>query len=292
MPDLLDALRYSFMQRAVIAGSFIALSCAVLGVFLVLKRFSLIGDGLAHISFATIALGLLLKVSPIYLSLPFVVGASLLILKLVEKTVVYGDAAIGLLSAVGVATGVMIASLSGGFNVDLFSYLFGNILAVSPAEVFMSIGLSAAVLGVITVLYRQLVAVTFDEEYARVSGIRTTRVNRILLMLSALTVVLGIKVVGTLLVSSLIIFPAITALQIARSFKTALLFAGLCAVASVWCGVALAYQLNVPAGAAIVQVNFLFFTAVYAGSRIAGARSRARRIQAGRAGQSPGDNEE
>ena len=135
-------MQYSFIHRALLAGSFIALCCSFLGVFLVLRRFSLIGDGLAHISFATIALGLVLKISPLYISLPLVMLASLWILKLTEKSLVNGDAAIGLLSALGVATGVILASVAGGFNVDLFSYLFGNILAISKQEVALTIALS------------------------------------------------------------------------------------------------------------------------------------------------------
>lgn len=261
--QITEALQYSFIHRAILAGTFIALCCSFLGVFLVLRRFSLIGDGLAHISFATIALGLLLKMSPLYVSIPIVILASLWILKLTEKSIVHGDAAIGLLSAIGIATGVILASIAGGFNVDLFGYLFGNILAISRQEVMLTIALSGLVMAAVLFFYHDLFAVSFDEEYAKVSGVKTGRINRILLILTALTVVLGIKVVGTMLVSSLIIFPAVSALQIARNFKAAILLASIFGVCSVLAGVFISYILNIPTGATIVQVNFMIFCAVF-----------------------------
>jgi zinc transport system permease protein len=247
------------MQRALLAGVLVALACSCLGVFLVLRRFSLIGDGIAHVSFATIALGLLLNASPLAVSLPLVAGAALLILKLTEKGNVYGDAAIGLVSSFGLALGVMLASLAGGFNVDLFSYLFGNILTISSTEVALAILLTLLVLGLLFFFYHDLFALTFDEEYARVMGIKAKRLNQMLILLTAFTVILGIRVVGTMLVSSLIILPAVTALQMAKSFKAAILTASLLGMVSVLAGICISVVLNLPAGATIVLVNFVFF---------------------------------
>lgn len=261
--DIQEALQFVFIQRALLAGCFVALCCAFLGVFLVLKRFALIGDGLAHISFATIAIGLLLQVTPIFVSLPLVVLAALLVLRLTEKSLLYGDAAIGLLSAMGVAIGVLIASVAGGFNVDLFSYLFGNILSVSKTEVVLSVILSLLIMGVVRFFYHDLFAVTFDQDHAQVSGIKTGLVNRILVVLTALTVVLGIKVVGTMLVSSLIIFPAISALFVATNFKTAIFLAALFSVVSVILGVFVSYIWNLPSGATIVCINCVIFIIVF-----------------------------
>lgn len=261
--DIQEALQFAFIQRALIAGCFVALCCAFLGIFLVLKRFALIGEGLAHISFATIAIGLLVNVTPIFVSLPLVVLAALLILRLTEKSLVHGDAAIGLLSATGVAVGVLIASVAGGFNVDLFSYLFGNILSVSKIEVFLSVGLSLIIMGTVRFFYHDLFAVTFDQDHAQISGIRTGLVNKMLVILTALTVVLGIKVVGTMLVSSLIIFPAASALMVARNFKSAILLATLFAVVSVMVGIFVSYIWNLPSGATIVCVNFVIFVVVF-----------------------------
>jgi zinc transport system permease protein len=144
--EIVNFLHYEFIRRAIITGSFIALVCSLLGVLLVLRRFSLIGDGLAHVTFGSVAIGLLLKQHPVYVSIPIVMLSSLGILKLTEKARLYGDAAIGIVSSVGIAGGILIASIAGGFNVDLFSYLFGNILSISRAEVFASIALSLVVL--------------------------------------------------------------------------------------------------------------------------------------------------
>lgn len=256
---IVEAFQYSFIQRALLTGSFIAICCAFLGVFLVLRRFSLIGDGLAHVSFATIALGLLLQTSPLMISIPLVMIASLLIIKLTEKAHIFGDAAIGLVSALGIAGGVLIASMAGGFNVDLFGYLFGSILSISGVEVWLSVALSAVVIFLVVFFYQDLFLITFDEEFARVSGLNVKRLNTLLILLTSLTIVLGVKVVGTMLVSSLIIFPSVSALQIARSFKAVIAAALLFAVLSVVFGVLIAFVANWPAGATIVFVNFLFF---------------------------------
>lgn len=258
-----EALQYAFIQRAIIAGCFMALGCSFLGVFLVLRRFSLIGDGLAHVSFATVALALLLQAQPMIVSIPLVGLASLLILKLNEKAHVYGDAAIGLVSSFGIAIGVIIASTAGGFNVDLFSYLFGNILSVSGLEVWITIIISSLVAFVTGLFYHDLFAITFDEEYAQVSGIKVRLVNRILILLTSFIVVLGIKIVGTMLVSSLIILPAISALQITKSFRATIALAGVFAIISVIIGVFASYVMNLPSGATIVMVNFIFFIGAF-----------------------------
>ncbi len=265
-----EALQYAFIQRAIIAGCFMALGCSFLGVFLVLRRFSLIGDGLAHVSFATVAIALLLHTQPMVVSIPLVAFASLLILELNEKARVYGDAAIGLVSSFGIALGVIIASTAGGFNVDLFSYLFGNILSVSGFEVWLTAVISLLVVLVTTLFYHDLFAITFDEDYAQVSGIKVKAVNKILILLTSLIVVLGIKIVGTMLVSSLIILPAISALQVVRSFRATIALAGVFAVISVIIGIFASYVLNYPSGATIVMINFIFFVGLFLFGRLKG----------------------
>ncbi|HHX58451.1 MAG TPA: metal ABC transporter permease [Candidatus Moranbacteria bacterium] len=257
--DLISLLQYGFVQKAFLAGTFTALSCSALGLFLVLRKMSLVGDGLSHVSFGAIALGMLAGVYPTYLALPIIVIAAILILKISEKTKVYGDAAIGIVSAAGVAGGVILASLSNGFNVDLLSYLFGNILAASSQEVIFSIGLSLFILATIYLFYWDLFSISFDEEYAQVSGIPVGLVNYLLVILTAITVLLSIKVVGIMLVSALLIIPAVTALQISRQFKTALLISGLTAALSVIIGIIFSLLLNLPTGATIVLVNLVFF---------------------------------
>ena len=272
--DILDYLKYGFIQRALLAGCFVGLLCSVLGVLLVLRRLSLIGDGLAHVTFGSVALGLVFKVYPLYVSIPVVMLSSLGILKLMERARIYGDAAIGVVSALGIAGGVILASVAGGFNVDLFSYLFGNILAISDAEVMISIALSLFVLMLIYVYYHQIFSITFDEEFAGASGIDTKKINAMLVLLAAVTVVLAMNVVGIMLVSALLILPAVTALQLARGFRNTLVIAGLTAVCSVVAGIFGSLMMNLPTGAAIVMVNLLFFL-VALGGKVLIAKSRS-----------------
>ena len=262
--DIFEYLQYGFIQRALLCGSFIALLCSTLGVLLVLRRFSLIGDGLAHVTFGSVALGLFLRVYPLYISLPVVMLSSLGILRLTQRARLYGDAAIGIVSSVGIAGGVLLASVAGGFNVDLFSYLFGNILAIGKEELYLSIALSIAVLAVIVLYFQEIFSMTFDEEFARVSGIATERLNTLLVLLTAITVVLSMNVVGIMLISALLILPAVTALQLARGFRTAMLISASAALASVVGGIFISLALNLPTGATIVLTNFVLFLVAFA----------------------------
>jgi zinc transport system permease protein len=263
--DVLEYLQYGFIQRALIAGCFVGLLCSCLGVLLVLRRLSLIGDGLAHVTFGSVAIGMVFKIYPLYVSIPVVMLSSLGILRLTQKARIYGDAAIGVVSSLGIAGGIVLASVAGGFNVDLFSYLFGNILAVSDAEVVISVVLSLVVLLLIYLYYHELFSITFDEESARASGIRTGKINAMLVLLTAVTVVLAMNVVGIMLVSALLILPAVTALQVARGFAHAMLIAALTGVCAVVAGVFGSLMLNLPTGAAIVMVNLLFFLTALTG---------------------------
>jgi len=269
-----DYLQYGFIQRALISGVFIALLCSILGVLIVLRRLSLIGDGLAHVTFGSVALGLALRIYPLYVTLPIVLVSSIGILKMTERARMMGDAAIGVVSSIGIAGGVILASLAGGFNVDLFSYLFGNILAISREETILSVILSVIVLGVILFYYNEILSITFDEEFARVSGIRTDRINKILVILTAVTVVLTMNVVGIMLISALLILPAVTAFQLARGFRSSLVIAALSAVLSVILGIFISIAVNLPTGATIVLTNFFFFVLAFL-TRIGKDRARA-----------------
>lgn len=256
---LWDIFQYSFMQRAFVAGVCVAILCSVLGVFLVLRRFSLIGDGLAHITFGGVAIGLLTHITPLYVAMPLVMIGSLGILKLTDREHLYGDTAIGIVSAVGMAFGILVVTLAGGTNIDLFSYLFGSILAITRIEVALAIILSFMVLLAISFFYHDLVYLTFDEECAKVSGIKAGSLNKMLVLLTALTVVLAMKVVGVLLVSALLILPAVTAMQWAGSFFLALVGAAIVAVGSVFAGITVSFVFNWPTGPTIVLLNFLLF---------------------------------
>ncbi|MDR0994213.1 MAG: metal ABC transporter permease [Verrucomicrobiota bacterium] len=254
-----DALHMGFMQRAMLAGTFVAVSCACLGLFMVLRRQAMIGDGLAHFTFAAVGLGLFLGAAPLLLALPLVMAASLLILHVPERTGLLGDSAIGMISALGLAGGVLLAGLGQGIHVDLLGYLFGDILAVSRMETILAILASFFVVGLIVLNYHDLFALTFDPVLAKISGVRTERLMRLMAVLVAVTVVLGVRVVGTLLISGLLVFPAATALQVARRFRTALVLAALIGAASVLLGITVAFLLDLPAGAAIILLNAVFF---------------------------------
>lgn len=265
--NIVEMLSFGFMQRALIGGSLIAILCSVLGVFLVLRRLSLIGDGLSHVTFGSVALALLLRLHSFYMTLaiiPVVLACSMGILKLAQKARIYGDAAIGIVSALGIATGVMLASIAGGFNVDLFSYLFGNILSISTSELAIAAALFLIVLAGVGMFYNDLFASTFDEELARTSGIDTGRINAVLVLMTALTVVLAMKVVGIMLISALLILPAVSALQLAKGFRTAIVLAAGIGVCTVVVGITASFVMNLPTGAAIVLVNFLVFICAFA----------------------------
>jgi len=261
--NVLEFFQYSFLIRALIAGSLLALLSGSLGIFLVLRKMSLIGDGLAHVSFGAVALGLLFGIYPFYVSLPLTVVASFLVFRLVEKGKFYGDTAIGIVSAAGIAGGVIIASLAGGFNVDLFSYLFGSLLAVSYSELYFLAILSAITLAFIIYYYRPLFAWSFDEVSARAMGIKVDYLNKVMLVLIALTVAAAVKAVGVMLVSALLILPAASALQRAASFKRALIRSIIFALLAVVLGLLASLSFNLPTGASIVFTSLILFIIAY-----------------------------
>jgi zinc transport system permease protein len=256
----LDALlHFGFLQRALISGVFIGVACAVLGVFLVLRRDAMIGDGLSHVAFAGVALGLVLNVLPLAAALAVSVAGAFGIMKLKASAGLHGDTAIGIFSSLGMAVGILLATMAGDFNVDLLSYLFGEVLAIEPFEVWLSMALAGLIIAAVAANYSQLMFMTFDRETARVSGVAVGRLDGLLTVLTAVTVVLGMKVVGILLVAALMVIPAAAGLQAAGSFRKAVVVASAVSVASVVLGLALALSLDVPASAAIVIVAFLAF---------------------------------
>ncbi|HQP24514.1 MAG TPA: metal ABC transporter permease [Smithellaceae bacterium] len=264
--DLMEVMRYGFVQRAMIAGVLIAAVSALLGMFLVLRRFSLIGDGLAHTTFGSVAVVLLIGISPLYVTvaaLPLVIISSLAIYKLTSSRKINADSAIGIISSLGIAAGVILASLSGGYNVDLFSYLFGNILTVNNTELILAFIVFVMVLAVVVYFYDDLFALTFDQELACSMGINTGRINILLFLLTAVAAVLAMKVAGIMLVSAMLILPALTALQMSMSFRKTLIAAVGFAVGAVLCGIIIAFILNLPAGAMIVLLNICFLSVVF-----------------------------
>ena len=256
-------LSFGFLQRALLAGAFISVACAVLGVFLVLRKDAMVGHGLSHVAFAGVALGLLLKTVPLAMALATAAVAALGLMKLKEKAGLYGDTALGIISSVGLALGVVLATLSNSFNVALFNYLFGEILAIDSLEVWLTLGLAAIVLAVVLLNYRGLLFMTFDPESAKAAGVRTSRLDSLVAVLTAVTIVLGIKVVGILLVAALLVIPAAAGLQVARHFKQSLVLASVASLLSVAGGIVAAFLLDLPASASIVLLSFVIFLAAF-----------------------------
>jgi len=255
--SLMEFLSFAFVQRAVLAGVLIAIITSVLGVFLVLKRLSLIGDSLSHVALSGVALGLVTQTSPIFMAVPVVMLSSLGIYKITQVTKIYTDSALGIVSAAGISIGLIMAALSGGFNVDLLSFLFGSILTVSTGELTLAAVLTVAILSVIYVFYNDLIALVFDEHFAKTSGVNVNRINIILVLTASLAVVVALRVVGIMLVSAMIIIPPVAALQLAGNFKKTLILAGSFSIASVLCGIYFSFLLNIPSGAVIILFNLV-----------------------------------
>ncbi|MFP4286863.1 MAG: metal ABC transporter permease [Candidatus Izemoplasmataceae bacterium] len=260
---LISSFSYGFMWRALIVGVAIAVSSSFIGPFLVLKKFSMIGHGLSHVAFAAVAIGLITNTEPLIVTMIIVVGVSIFILKLNEHAKVHGDAAIGLTAAFSMAFGTVLASVAGGFNIDLFTYLFGSILTIQQIDVVLSITLSIVVVAVVIFLYHDLLAMTFEEEYARVSGIKTRRLNTILAILVAMTIVIGMRAIGTILISSLIIFPTVIAMQFNRGFKGTIIIAAISEILIVTIGLFGSFVLDYPSGSSIVLLNGIVFFLIY-----------------------------
>lgn len=270
--EIIHALQFSFFQRAIIVGVLIALSSSFLGSFLVLRKYSLIGDGLAHVSFLSVALALFLNQSPLIISIPIVTLASILILVLNEKTKIHGDAAIGLVASFTLALGVLIINFSPGLNVNIEDYLFGDILLTDKIDIILSLILTCIVILTIIFFYNPLFSITFDEEYAQVT-FKTKFANYLLAILTSLTVVLGIRFIGTMLISSLLIFPTVTALQISKGFKQTIIFASIISTIAVLLGLFSSLVLDYPPGATIVIMNGLLFMVAFIFKRLRGVNA-------------------
>ena len=219
-----EILTYGFMQRAIISGIAIAILCSVVGLFLVLRRYSLFGDAIAHSSFGGIALGLMAGIYPLWTAYAVSLGSALVITRIRNRFKISGDASVAVLLSSGIAVGLVLISLSDGFTIDIFSFLFGSILLVSVEDTILILSLTGIILVVILLLYRQLVYSTFNEEQAKVSGIPVEKINYLIVFLAGITVVTSIQLVGILLISALFVIPNVTAIMYGRGFKqTALL---------------------------------------------------------------------
>lgn len=256
---------YEFMRRAIIVGVLVSLCAALLGVTLVLKRYSLIGDGLSHVGFGALCVALAMNVAPLAFSVPVVVLAAFFLLRISDSSRIKGDAAIALISSSALAVGIIVTSMTTGLNSDVNGYMFGSILAMSNTDVIVSIALSAAVLALYCIFYNKIFAVTFDENFARATGTKTGTYNTLIALLTAITVVIGMRIMGAMLISSLIIFPALTAMRVCRTFRKVVIVSAVVSVAGFFIGLFISFAFSMPAGASVVAVNaimFIIFSAV------------------------------
>ncbi|MDR2394671.1 MAG: metal ABC transporter permease [Treponema sp.] len=256
---LRDMFSYTFIVRAVLVGFLVSLCASLLGVSLVLKRYSMIGDGLSHVGFGALAIASALNLAPLTVSIPIVVLAAFLLLRLSENARIKGDAAIALISTGALAIGVMVISMTTGMNTDVCNYLFGSILAMSKRDVYLSLTLSVIVLTLFILFYHKIFAVTFDETFAKATGTKTGVYNMLIAFLTAVTIVLGMRMMGALLISALIIFPALTSMRLCKRFKTVTLCSALVSVGCFLVGVLISYIYATPTGASVVIVNIAAF---------------------------------
>lgn len=262
-----EMISYEFIQRAFIGGVLVSLCAALLGVSLVLKRYSMIGDGLSHVSFGALSIAIAFGFAPIQFSIPVVIVAAFLLLRMAENGKMKSDAAIAMVSASALAIGVIVTSLTTGLSTDVCSYMFGSILAMSKDDVVMSVILSVVVLILFGFCYHRIFAVTFDESFSKATGVKVGMYNTLISIFTAVTVVLGIKMMGAMLISSLIIFPALTSMRVFKSFMGVTLCSAVLAVIDFTIGLVVSYGLSIPAGASVVVVNlgmFIVFNVVSA----------------------------
>ena len=251
----LEILGYSFIQKGLIAGMAIAVICSLMGMFLVLRRYSLFGDALSHMAFGGISLGLFTGIYPLWTAFVVSVLGAVGITKLRKSTKISGDAAIAVLLVSGLGIGVLLISATGGFKVDLFSFLFGSILLISIEDMLFILGISSGVVVTIVVLRKQLLHLTFDEEQAKVSGINTDKLNYIFVILASVTVITSMRLVGILLISALIVLPNITAIMFGKGFKKTVMFSISMSVISVVSGIILSYYLDLAPSGTIVMIS-------------------------------------
>jgi zinc transport system permease protein len=257
-------LTHPFIVRALIVGVLVSLCAALLGVSLVLKRYSMIGDGLSHVGFGTLAVATAANLAPLAVSIPVVVLAAFLLLRISESSKIKGDAAIALLSTSALAIGVVVISLTTGMNTDVSNYMFGSILSTSKDDVKLSVALAVVVLIVFVLFYNKIFAVTFDESFAKATGVKTGAYNVLIALLTAIIIVLGMRMMGAMLISSLIIFPALTSMRLCKRFRTVTICSAVVSVISFIIGVTVSFAYSTPTGASVVIVNILAFLIFWA----------------------------
>ena len=257
---IFEMMSHTFIQRAVLVGTLVSLCAALLGVSLVLKRYSMIGDGLSHVGFGILTIATSLGISaPLYIAIPVVMIFAVILLKIGNNSKIKSDSAIALISSSALAIGVAVTSVTTGMNTDVCNFMFGSILAMSQSDVYLSVIVSIIVAILFVLYYRKLFLITFDEEFAKASGLKAGKYTNLIAILTALVIVVGMRMMGTMLISSIIIFPALTSMRIFKSFKKVIISSGIVSVVSFLIGIYLSYIYNISTGATIVLVNLTIF---------------------------------
>ena len=251
----LEILSYGFIQKGLVTGIAIAIICSLMGMFLVLRRYSLFGDAISHMAFGGISVGMLVGVYPLWTAFVVSVLGALGITKLRKSTKISGDAAIAVLLVSGFGLGVLLISATDGFKVDLFSFLFGSILLISLEDTLFILGISAGIVATLVVLRKQLLHLTFDEEQAKVSGLNTDRLNYIFVILASVTVITSMRLVGVLLISALLVLPNITSMMFGKGFKKTVILSMSISVFSVVSGIVTSYYLDLAPSGTIVMIS-------------------------------------
>lgn len=259
MEEFIQMMSYPFIVRAFIVGILVSLCAALLGVSLVLKQYSMIGDGLSHVSYGALSIAAACGIAPLKLSIPVVIAAAFILLRMNENGVMKSDAAIAAMSASALAIGVTVTSFTTGMTTDVCSYMFGSILAMSQDDVVLSVVLSVVVLALFIFCYHSIFAVTFDESFARATGVKVPFYNTMISVLTAVTIVLGMQMMGAMLISSLVIFPALSSMRVFKSFKGVMISSGVLAVVCFCAGMIVSYNYSTPAGASVVLANLCVF---------------------------------
>jgi zinc transport system permease protein len=268
MIDLLRELfSYSFVIRAMVVGILVSLCAALLGVTLVLKRYSMIGDGLSHVGFGALAVAMSLNMAPLKVSIPVVLLAAFMLLRLSESSRIRGDAAIALISSSALAIGVIVISMTTGMNADVCNYMFGAILALSSDDVWLSVAVAIVVLVLYIVSYNRIFAVTFDEGFAKATGVNVGRYNMLIAGLTAMVIVVGMRMMGAMLISSLIIFPALSSMRVFSSFRSVVICSAVLSVICFTTGMVASFALSTPTGASIVVMNLCAFCILLAAEK-------------------------
>jgi len=256
---MFEIFSYGFIVRGFEAGIIVGFIAPLIGIFLVLRRYSLFADTLAHTSLAGIAGGLLLGVNPLFTALGVTVLSSLGLERLRNRRRVYGESALALFLSGSLAVATILLSFGNGFDSNLFNYLFGSIITVTQTDIYVIAILAIVVAITVFVFYKELVAIAFDEDFARVSGIPVKLINTLLVILSAIVISLAIPVVGVLLISALIVIPVITALQLRQSFVRTLVYAEIISLVSVISGMVVSFYLDLSTGGTIVLIMLGIF---------------------------------